>query len=79
MHELILKQSLCAVLCCVCVCVCVLPPPTDTTNPTRSTDSAEFDGAFRLPAPGELLTNNVAYFWTNGLTNFDMVNLLAVG
>lgn len=39
-------------------------------------DSPTFDAPERLPAPTEPLHHTISYFWTNGVTNFDMINLL---
>lgn len=39
-------------------------------------DSPGFDAPERLPAPTEPLHHTISYFWTNGVTNLDMINLL---
>lgn len=40
-------------------------------------DAAQADAPRRLPEPTEELHATAAYFASNGVTNFDMVNLLA--
>lgn len=61
----------------------IAPPHAHTEGPQVEfqpgrIDSLEPDAPQRLPDPAEALSFNIAYFWTNGLTNFDMVNLLSV-